>query len=112
MSSRWRTALSAPSKIAPEDAGLPRARAADLVGGDPAHNAGALLAVLEGARNAYRDIAVFNAAIALVVAGAAPDLRAGRFGRRRRWATARRGRRWRSSCEPPTMGHDAARTAR
>jgi anthranilate phosphoribosyltransferase len=64
-------------EIAPEDAGLPRARAADLVGGDPAHNAGALLAVLEGAQNAYRDIAVFNAAIALVVAGAAPDLRAG-----------------------------------
>jgi len=33
--------------------------------------------VLEGAKNPYRDIAVFNAAIALVVAGAAPDLRAG-----------------------------------
>jgi anthranilate phosphoribosyltransferase len=64
-------------EIAPEDAGLPRARAADLVGGDPAHNASALLAVLEGAKNPYRDIAVFNAAIALVVAGAAPDLRAG-----------------------------------
>ena len=33
--------------------------------------------VLGGARNAYRDIAVLNAAIALVVAGEARDLREG-----------------------------------
>jgi len=31
--------------------------------------------VLEGERGAYRDIALFNAAAALVVAEAAPDLR-------------------------------------
>jgi anthranilate phosphoribosyltransferase len=64
-------------EIAPEDAGLQRAELADLRGGDPAHNAAALRAVLDGAKNAYRDIAVFNAAAALVVAGAARDLAEG-----------------------------------
>ncbi len=60
--------------IAPEDIGLPRAKLADLKGGDPSHNAAALTAVLDGARGPYRDIAVFNSAAALVVAGAARDL--------------------------------------
>lgn len=63
--------------ISPEDAGLPRATAQELVGGDPAHNARALRAVLEGAKNPYRDIAVLNAAIALIVAERADDLRDG-----------------------------------
>jgi anthranilate phosphoribosyltransferase len=63
--------------IVPEDAGLPRADPAQLKGGDAAHNAAALTAVLDGARNAYRDIAAFNAAGALVVAGVADDLRSG-----------------------------------
>ncbi|MDE2363867.1 MAG: anthranilate phosphoribosyltransferase [Hyphomicrobiales bacterium] len=63
--------------IAPEQIGLPRATLADLRGGDPAHNAAALTAVLEGVRGPYRDIAVFNSAAALVVAGLAADLKAG-----------------------------------
>lgn len=63
--------------ISPEDAGLPRATAQELVGGDPAHNARALRAVLAGEKNAYRDIAVLNAAVALVVAERAADLRGG-----------------------------------
>jgi len=63
--------------IQPEDAGLARATPADLKGGDPAYNAEALRAVLAGARNAYRDIAVLNAAAALVVADRAADLREG-----------------------------------
>jgi anthranilate phosphoribosyltransferase len=60
--------------IQPEDVGLKRAAPADLKGGDPAHNAEALRAVLGGARNAYRDIALINAAAALVVAGVVRDL--------------------------------------
>ena len=60
--------------ISPEDVGLARAEPAALMGGDPEHNAAALRAVLEGARNAYRDIAVFNAAAALVIADSARDL--------------------------------------
>jgi anthranilate phosphoribosyltransferase len=63
--------------IAPEDVGLPRARPEDLKGADPAHNAVQLRAVLEGARMPYRDVAVFNAAAALVVAEQARDLREG-----------------------------------
>ena len=61
-------------EISPEMAGLPRAQLADLKGGDADFNAAALRAVLDGAKNAYRDIAVFNAAAALVVAGKANDL--------------------------------------
>ena len=61
-------------EISPEMAGLPRAQLADLKGGDADFNAAALRAVLDGAKNAYRDIAVFNAAAALVVAGKAKDL--------------------------------------
>lgn len=63
--------------VRPEEAGLALAEPADLVGGDPAHNARALRAVLDGVRNAYRDIALFNAAAALVVAEAAAGLREG-----------------------------------
>lgn len=61
-------------EILPEDAGLLRATLADLKGGDAAHNAAALTAVLNGAKNPYRDIAVFNAAAALVVAEKAANL--------------------------------------
>lgn len=64
-------------EITPEAAGLPRASLADLKGGTPAVNAAALKAVLEGARTPYRDIAVLNAAAALVVAERAADLREG-----------------------------------
>jgi anthranilate phosphoribosyltransferase len=64
-------------EITPEQAGLPRGKIEDLRGGDPAHNASALRAVLAGAKNAYRDIAVLNAAAALVVAGKAQSLREG-----------------------------------
>jgi anthranilate phosphoribosyltransferase len=64
-------------EVTPESAGLASADLAALKGGDAAHNAAALRAVLEGARNAYRDIAAFNAAGALVVAGKARELAEG-----------------------------------
>jgi anthranilate phosphoribosyltransferase len=64
-------------EIMPEDAGLPRVTLADLRGGDPAHNAAALRAILEGARTPYRDIALLNAAAALVIAAKAANLREG-----------------------------------
>ena len=63
--------------IAPEDVGLKRVALADLKGGDAAANAAALRALLRGAAGAYRDIALLNAAAALVVAGKAADLKAG-----------------------------------
>jgi anthranilate phosphoribosyltransferase len=61
-------------EITPEEAGLARARPEDLKGGDGKRNGEALRAVLEGARNAYRDIAIFNAAATLIVAGKAADI--------------------------------------
>jgi anthranilate phosphoribosyltransferase len=63
--------------ISPEDVGLPLARPEDLKGADPEHNATQLRAVLEGIRTPYRDVALLNAAAALVVAGEADDLRDG-----------------------------------
>jgi len=64
-------------EVTPEEVGLKRAQPADLKGGDAAHNAEALLAVLEGAENAYRDIALLNAAGALVVADKSRELAEG-----------------------------------
>jgi len=60
--------------LTPEELGLPRVSIDDLKGGDPKHNAAALRAVLEGEKNAYRDIACLNAAAGLVVADLATDL--------------------------------------
>ena len=64
-------------EVTPEDAGLARAPAEALKGGDAEANAAGLRAVLEGARNAYRDVALLNAAAALIVAGKAKDLKEG-----------------------------------
>jgi anthranilate phosphoribosyltransferase len=63
--------------ISPEDAGISRATATSLKGGDAETNAEALRAVLRGEKNAYRDIVVLNAAAALIVAGKATTLREG-----------------------------------
>jgi anthranilate phosphoribosyltransferase len=64
-------------EIAPEDVGLTRVDLAALKGGDADHNAEALREVLAGARNAYAEIAMLNAAGALVVAGKARELAEG-----------------------------------
>ena len=63
--------------ITPADAGLPVADAADLVGGDPAHNAAAMRALFDGEENAYRDIVLLNTAAALCVSNKAQDLKEG-----------------------------------
>ena len=64
-------------EIAPEDVGVKRAAMTDLRGGDAAHNAAAIKAVLGGEKNAFRDIVVLNSAAALMVAGKASDLKQG-----------------------------------
>ena len=61
----------------PEDAGLPRASVADLKGADPAYNATRLRALLDGQKDPYRDIVLYNAAAALIVAGRADTLKLG-----------------------------------
>jgi len=64
-------------EVSPEDAGLKRVAGEALMGGDAAANALALRNVLEGLPGPYRDVALFNAAAALVVAGRAKDLKEG-----------------------------------
>lgn len=61
--------------VSPEEAGLSRASLADLIGGDPADNAQAIRDTLSGESGPLRDIALLNAAAALVVAGTAETLR-------------------------------------
>lgn len=64
-------------QLSPADFGVETATLADLKGGDGKANAEALRAVLSGARNAYRDIALANAAASLVVAGRAETIAQG-----------------------------------
>lgn len=64
-------------ELHPEDAGLPVHPFEAILGGAPADNARAFRALLDGTASAYRDAVLLNAAAALVVADAAPDLRAG-----------------------------------
>lgn len=64
-------------EVAPEDAGLQRVSLSELKGGDAAHNAGALRAVLAGEPGPYRDIVLLNTAAALIVAGRAQSLAEG-----------------------------------
>jgi anthranilate phosphoribosyltransferase len=55
--------------LKPEDMGLPRATAASLKGGKAEENAGLMRKLLEGEKGPRRDLALANAACALVVAG-------------------------------------------
>ncbi len=52
--------------IDPRDLGIPRASISDLLGGDAAHNAGVVRAVLAGQEGPVRDIVLLNAAAGLV----------------------------------------------
>ena len=64
-------------EVTPEDVGLPRCESGALKGGDADANAIALQSVLDGKPSPYRDVALMNAAAALVVAGRAKDLKEG-----------------------------------
>ncbi len=56
-------------RIEAAQAGLPHAPIGDIRGGDAAHNARRLVALLDGERGAYRDAVLFNAAATLIAAG-------------------------------------------
>ena len=64
-------------EVKPEDAGLNCCTVDALKGGDADANAIALQSVLNGKPSAYRDVALLNAAAALIVAGRARDLKEG-----------------------------------
>ncbi|HVI27351.1 anthranilate phosphoribosyltransferase [Hansschlegelia sp.] len=61
-------------EVSPEDAGFAPHPVGALAGGDAESNARAMRQVLEGRPGAYRDVAILNAAAALVVAGRAATL--------------------------------------
>ncbi len=63
--------------LAARDAGLAPQPVAAIEGGDAAHNAAALEALLAGLPGAYRDTVLLNAASALIVAGRESELAAG-----------------------------------
>jgi anthranilate phosphoribosyltransferase len=63
--------------VTPEEAGLSRVGGDALKGGDADANAIALQSVLDGMPSPYRDVALLNAAAALVVAGRAKSLKEG-----------------------------------
>ena len=62
-------------EIAPEEMGLQRVKPEALRGGEAKENAQAIVDVLKGKSGAFRDVAVLNAAAALVVAARAKDLK-------------------------------------
>jgi anthranilate phosphoribosyltransferase len=64
-------------EVTPEQAGLKCAGSETLKGGDANANAVALQSVLDGMPSPYRDVALINAAAALIVAGRARDLKEG-----------------------------------
>ncbi len=64
-------------EISPEDVGLAVSDPKDLKGGLPSENAKALRDVLAGAKNAYRDVVLFNAAASLLVADKVETLKDG-----------------------------------
>ncbi len=63
--------------ISPQDAGLNTASTHQLQGGSPEENAKALMALLQGEKGPYRDIALLNTAAALIVAGHTKTLEEG-----------------------------------
>jgi len=64
-------------RVDPRELGLAPATIDDLRGGDATFNAEAIRQVIAGEPSPHRDIAVLNAAAALVVVGRASDLTAG-----------------------------------
>ncbi|MEC8204744.1 MAG: anthranilate phosphoribosyltransferase, partial [Pseudomonadota bacterium] len=56
-------------ELSPSDAGLPTASLEDIKGGTPAENAQAIRDLLNGQKGAYRDIALYGASAALLIAG-------------------------------------------
>jgi anthranilate phosphoribosyltransferase len=64
-------------EIAPDQLGFKTVTADVLRGGDADMNASALKSVLQGKDGAYREVALMNAAAALVVAGASANLKEG-----------------------------------
>lgn len=64
-------------EVNPKDAGLPITKLKNLKGGNASYNAAAVRLMLNGKLSAYRDIVIFNAAAALLIADKAKSLKEG-----------------------------------
>ena len=64
-------------QVSPSDAGIPIANPEDLKGGDAKDNAEAMMAMLEGKLSAFRNIVIYTAGAALIVADKAQNLKDG-----------------------------------
>jgi anthranilate phosphoribosyltransferase len=73
----WRGGALRLFTITPEAVGLRRADLSELTGGEPAANAVALRALLDGRKDAYRDVVALNAAAAFLVGDKVETLRDG-----------------------------------
>jgi anthranilate phosphoribosyltransferase len=73
----WRDGHVRLFHITPEAVGLPRAALADITGGAPDYNAERLKALLDGQKDAYRDIVLLNSAAAFLVGDRVETLRDG-----------------------------------
>ncbi|MBL4639977.1 MAG: anthranilate phosphoribosyltransferase [Kordiimonadaceae bacterium] len=61
-------------ELSPADLGLPQTPLADLLGGDTAYNANAILNLFDGAQSPFRDIVLANAGAGLMIGGKANSL--------------------------------------
>ena len=68
---------NAAMELAGADVGFAVSKPEQLRGGDADTNAAALREVLKGKKNAFREVALLNAAAAIVVSGKAKDLKDG-----------------------------------
>ena len=64
-------------EVNPKDAGLPITKLKNLKGGNASYNAAAVRLMLNGKLSAYRDVVIFNAAAALLIADKAKNLKEG-----------------------------------
>ena len=64
-------------EVNPKDAGLPITKLKNLKGGNASYNAAAVRLMLNGKLSAYRDVVIFNAAAALLIADKAKSLKEG-----------------------------------
>jgi len=95
------------ARFTPEDLGIATQPNADLRGGDAAHNAALIHALLAGERGARRDAVLINAAAALQVAGAADSTEGSRG--KRLWlqlTRARPPRLWQPGRACPRSRHE------
>ena len=64
-------------QVSPSDAGIPIANPEELKGGNAQENAEAMISMLQGEPSAFRDIVIYTAGAALIVAGKVENLKDG-----------------------------------